>query len=125
VLLVVTIVLIALAAVNALFITWATVLDARHSAALARALGTTARQVSAGLSSALLLPALAGAIAGIPAGVLLLAFLSHGGAVDVPPGWILVAVAAGTLAGLAGLTAIPARAAARRMPAEVLGSQSP
>jgi hypothetical protein len=41
VLLVITITLVALAAVNAIFITWATALDARHASALARALGAT------------------------------------------------------------------------------------
>jgi predicted lysophospholipase L1 biosynthesis ABC-type transport system permease subunit len=41
VLLVITIMLVAQAAVNAIFVTWATVLDARHSSALARALGAT------------------------------------------------------------------------------------
>ena len=40
-LLVITITLVVLAAVNAIFITWATALDARHSSALARALGAT------------------------------------------------------------------------------------
>ena len=39
VLVVVVVVLLSLAAVNAVFITWATVLDNRHSSALARALG--------------------------------------------------------------------------------------
>jgi putative ABC transport system permease protein len=69
VLLVITITLVALAAVNAIFVTWATALDARHSAALARALGATPQQVSAGLSAALMLPALAGALLGIPGGI--------------------------------------------------------
>jgi putative ABC transport system permease protein len=45
VLLVVMVILLSLAAVNAIFITWATVLDNRHSSALARALGATPRQV--------------------------------------------------------------------------------
>src|SRR5262245_11581707 len=66
VLLLITITLVALAAVNAIFITWATALDARHSSALARALGATPQQVSAGLSAAQVLPALAGAALGVP-----------------------------------------------------------
>ena len=57
--------LVAFAAVNAIFITWATALDARHASALARALGATAREVGAGLSAAQVLPALAGAILGV------------------------------------------------------------
>ena len=48
VLLVITVTLVALAAVNAIFITWATALDTKHSSALARALGATPQQVSAG-----------------------------------------------------------------------------
>ena len=55
---VITVMLVALAALNAIFTTWATVLDARHSSALARALGATPQQVSAGLSAAQVLPAL-------------------------------------------------------------------
>ena len=43
VLLIPTVMLATLAAVNAIFITWATALDARHSSALARALGATPR----------------------------------------------------------------------------------
>ena len=41
VLLVITVTLVALAAVNAIFVTWATALDAKHSSALSRALGAT------------------------------------------------------------------------------------
>jgi hypothetical protein len=66
VLLVITVTLVALAAVNAVFVTWATALDAKHSSALARALGATPRQVSSGLSVAQVLPALAGAALGHP-----------------------------------------------------------
>ena len=74
VLLVVTVMLLALAAVNAIFITWATALDARHSSALARALGATPGEVSAGLSAAQVLPALAGAVLGVfPGGFALFA----------------------------------------------------
>ena len=57
VLLVITITLVALAAVNTVFITWATALDGRHASALARALGATPQQVSAALSAAQALPA--------------------------------------------------------------------
>ena len=72
VLLVITVTLVALAAVNAIVITWATALDARHSSALARALGATPGEVSAGLSAAQVLPAFAGAILGVPGGLALL-----------------------------------------------------
>jgi hypothetical protein len=40
--------MVVLAAINAIFITQATVLDAQRPSALARALGATPRQVSAG-----------------------------------------------------------------------------
>jgi putative ABC transport system permease protein len=61
--------LVILAAINAIFITWATIIDSRRPAALARAFGATPRQVSAGLSAAQLVPALAAALLGIPAGL--------------------------------------------------------
>ena len=53
--------LVAQSAVNAVFVTWATVLDARHTSALARALGATPGQVGAGLAATQIIPALAGA----------------------------------------------------------------
>jgi hypothetical protein len=68
-LLAITITLIVLAAVNAVFVTWATALDNKRPSALARALGATPQQLSAGLSAAQVLPALAGALLGIPGGV--------------------------------------------------------
>ena len=68
VLLTITIMLIVLAAVNVTFITWATVQDSRHATVLTRALGATAGQLTAGLSAAQLLPAIAGALAGIAGG---------------------------------------------------------
>jgi putative ABC transport system permease protein len=61
VLLVLTAVLLLLAATNTMFVTWATIADTRHAVALNRALGATTRQVNAGLLASLLLPAAAGA----------------------------------------------------------------
>jgi ABC-type lipoprotein release transport system permease subunit len=122
VLLVITVMLIALAAVNAVFITWATVLDARHSSALERALGATPHEVSAGLSAAQVLPALAGAILGIPGGILLFNAVSPTRSAHVPPGWI-VAVLVATPVVIALLTAIPARLGARRPVAEILQAE--
>ena len=122
VLLVITITLVTLAAVNAIFITWATALDTRHSSALARALGATPRQVSAGLSAAQVLPALSGAILGIPGGIALLSAVDPD-SITVPPLWQLLAVVAGTILVVASLTAIPARIGARRAPAEILQSE--
>jgi ABC-type lipoprotein release transport system permease subunit len=122
VLLVITITLVALAAVNAIFITWASALDARHSSALARALGATPHQVSAGVSAAQLLPALAGAVLGIPGGIALITAVDSD-SITLPPLWQLLAVVPGTVLVVAGLTAIPAHVGARRPAAEILRSE--
>jgi hypothetical protein len=118
----IAVMLVAQAAVNAVFITWATVLDARRTSALARALGATPGQVAAGLSAAQVLPALAGAIAGIPAGLALFAAVTPDHA-PTPSAWWLLATVAGTVVVIAALTAIPARASARRPVAAVLRSE--
>jgi putative ABC transport system permease protein len=122
VLLVITVTLAALAAVNAIVVTWATALDNRHSSALARALGATPRQVSTGLSAAQILPALGGAVLGIPAGLALFAALS-GDETANPPPWQLLTVVPATVVVVAALTAIPARLGGRRPLAETLQAQ--
>jgi putative ABC transport system permease protein len=122
VLLALMITLVALAAVNAIFITWATALDAKHASALSRALGATPRQVSAGLSAAQVLPALAGAALGVPGGLGLVSAVDPD-SVTVPPTWQLLAVVPATALVVAVLTAIPARVSARRPVAEVLRSE--
>ncbi|GIH94959.1 FtsX-like permease family protein [Planobispora siamensis] len=126
VLLVVTVVLLSLAAVNAVVITWATVLDNRHSSALARALGATPREVSTALAAAQVLPALAGAVLGVfPGGYALFAAVNattggDGGRAPLPPPWQLLAVVPATVLVVAALTAVPARLGARRPAAESL-----
>jgi ABC-type lipoprotein release transport system permease subunit len=122
VLLVITIMLVALASVNTIFITWATVLDARHSSALARALGATPQQVSAGLSAAQMIPALVGAILGVPAGIALFAAVTPV-TTTIPPTWWLVTVVLGTPIVVAALTTIPARLGARLPVAPILQSE--
>jgi ABC-type lipoprotein release transport system permease subunit len=123
VMLIITVVLIALAIVNTLAVTWATVLDTRRPAALARALGTSPGQVTAGLSAAQTVPALPAALAGLPIGVGLYAAVSGGGELALPPvAWLAAAVLA-TLAAIAILAAIPARIGARRPVAQVLQSE--
>lgn len=122
VLLVITVMLVALAAVNAIFVTWATALDARHASALARALGATPHEVGTGLSAAQVLPALVGAVLGIPGGLALFAALSTDEAAN-PPLWQLLAVVPATVLVVAALTAIPARLGARRPVAEILQSE--
>ena len=125
---VLTVILGVLAAINAVFITQATVLDAQRASALARAFGTTPRQVTAGLCVAQMLPALAGMILGIPAGLGLYRLAAHGAthghvAVTAPPlSWLLI-VLPGTLLVVAVLTAIPARIGARRPVAVVLRTE--
>jgi ABC-type lipoprotein release transport system permease subunit len=129
VLLVVMVILVSLAAVNAIFITWATVLDNRHSSALARALGATPRQVSSALAAAQVLPALVGAILGVfPGGFALFAAINAitGGDSDratLPSLWQLLAVVAGTVIVVAALTAVPARLGGRRPVTETLQAE--
>jgi putative ABC transport system permease protein len=124
VLLVLTVMLVLLAAVNALFITQVTAVDARHSGGLVRALGATNEQFAAALSAAQLIPAVPGVLVGIPAGIGLVGAVAHGGTTTVPPAWWLAVMAASVLVALAALVAIPAMAAARRPPAEILAAES-
>jgi putative ABC transport system permease protein len=119
---IITIMLVTLAALNTLFTTWATVLDARHAAALMQALGARVRQVSSGLVVAQVLSALPGAILGIPLGVGLFKVAVHGG--SLPPVSWLAAAALGTLVAMAALTIVPARVGTRHPVAEVLQSET-
>jgi putative ABC transport system permease protein len=123
VLLAIGITLVVLAAVNAIFVTWTTALDNRHSSALTRALGATPQQVSAGLSAALVLPALAGALLGIPGGLELIAVSDPDSATPTAPLWQLLAVVPCTVLVIAALTAIPARIGARRPVAQTLQAE--
>jgi predicted lysophospholipase L1 biosynthesis ABC-type transport system permease subunit len=124
VLLVLTVTLLALAALNAIVTAWTTMLDTRHPAALARALGATPRNVAAGLTAAQLLPALPGALLGIPLGIGLFAAAEHGGLMTIPPAWWLAVAVLATLAAVAGLAAVPARIGARRPAAEILQAET-
>jgi hypothetical protein len=124
VLTVITIVLIILAAISAVFVTWATVQDARHPLAVARSLGATQEQVSAGVSAAQLVSALPGALLGIPAGLGLIAAASHGGPSHYITPAQLAAVFAGALIVVVALAAIPARIAARHPVAEILQAET-
>ncbi|HEX3488563.1 MAG TPA: FtsX-like permease family protein [Streptosporangiaceae bacterium] len=124
VLAVVTVALVALAALNAVVTTWATVLDTRHSAALTRALGATQGQVSAGLSAAQLIAALPGVLLGIPAGLLLYKLANSSGELVTPPAWWLASAAAAILAAVALLAVVSARAAARATVAVVLQTET-
>jgi putative ABC transport system permease protein len=118
---IITIMLVTLAVLNALFTTWATVLDARRSSALMRALGARTGQVSSGLVIAQLLSAIPGALLGIPLGYGLFKAAVHGGTLP-PPTWLAAAVL-GVLVAMAGLTIVPATIGARQPVAEILQSE--
>jgi putative ABC transport system permease protein len=129
VLLFVMVTLLSLAAVNAIVITWATVLDNRHSSALARALGATPGEVSAALAVAQVLPAIVGAILGVfPGGFALFHAINAvtGGDSDrvtLPPLWQLLVVVLATVLVVAALTAVPARLGGRRPVTETLQAE--
>jgi putative ABC transport system permease protein len=123
VLLVVTVAMVVLAAVDAVVTAWATVVDTRRFSAVVRSLGATPRQSAAGLSAAQVLPALIGGIVGIPAGEALYAVVQHGGRQASPPAWCLLVMVAGILVAMAALTAIPARFGAQRPVCEALAAE--
>ncbi|GAA2120469.1 ABC transporter permease [Actinomadura alba] len=120
-LLAVTVVVIALAIVNTITITWTTALEARPTMAIARTLGATPGQITAGLSTAQLVPTLPGAITGIPLGLIL---VYSPGKVTMPPAWWLLGAALAAVLATAVLTAIPARIAVRRSVAQTLSAES-
>ncbi|MDQ1540212.1 MAG: putative transport system permease protein, partial [Actinomycetota bacterium] len=122
---IISVMLITLAAVNAIVIAWTTVLEARHPAALTRALGATPKQLVIGLSVAQLLPALVGVLLGIPLGIgIYTAAKSGPGTTALPSALSLIAMALLTLAVIAALTAVPTRLSARRPVAEVLQAEA-
>ena len=124
--LVITVMLIVLAAVNALLITWATVLDSRHAAALARALGATPQQLSVALIAAQFLSVLPGTLLGVPLGIgLLEAVTKSSDAYKLAFRWWILVVILGTWLAMALLTAVPARIGGRRSTAERLQAELP
>ncbi|MEU1390620.1 MULTISPECIES: FtsX-like permease family protein [unclassified Nonomuraea] len=119
----VTVLLIVLAVVNTVTLTWTTAMEARATMAVARTLGATPGQVAAGLSSAQLLPSLPGAVVGVPLGLGLLSLFAAGNSVQAPFSWLAAAVPA-TLLATAAFVALPARLAARRPVAQALGAET-
>ncbi len=115
-------ILLIVAAINVVFVTWVSVLDAQRPTAIARALGATTRQITAGLVTAQLLPALVAACLGIPLGLGLFRLADHEGSLNLPILWLL-AVIPSTLIAVAAFIAIPARIGAHRPVAEVLRSE--
>ncbi|GAA4638085.1 hypothetical protein GCM10023196_094450 [Actinoallomurus vinaceus] len=120
VLLVWTVILLSLAAVNAIVITWATVLDNRHASALARALGATPQETTVALATTQVLPALLGAILGVfPGGFLLFTAINTitGGDSDratLPAPRQLITLVLATVLVVAALTSVPAHLGGRR-----------
>ena len=123
-LVVITIVLVALAVLNAVCAAMATVVDSRRSAALTRALGASPRQVSAGVAWAQVLPAVPGTLLGIPLGLGLFLAADGGGVLTVPPIWWLAAAVLAIVAAVAAMASIPARAGARRPAAAILQAET-
>ena len=115
-----TAILVALAAINTIVTTWTTVIDAQRPTALARALGATPRQISTGLATAQLLPAIAAICLGIPAELALYALAGGQHTTATPPILSLLALIPATLIIIGALTAIPARIGTHRSIAETL-----
>jgi len=123
VLTVLTILLVTLAALTAIFTASATVLDARRASAVTLALGATPQQVRAGLAMTQVIPALPGAILGLPLGIGLFKVSAHHLS-GLPPVLWLVAAVLGTVLVVAALTSVPARIGLRRPVAEMLQTEA-
>lgn len=121
---IVSVMLVVLAGINAAVIAWTTAIDARRTAALARALGATPAGITAGISVSQLLPSLAGALLGVPGGIAVYDLAKRGGTTVVPSALPLAVVVLGSLVAVGVLTAIPARIGARRPVAEVLQAET-
>jgi putative ABC transport system permease protein len=120
----ITISLVTLAALTAIFAALATVLDARRASAVTLALGATPQQVRAGLVMAQVIPALPGAILGLPLGIGLFKVAGHH-LTGLPSVLWLVAAVLGTVLVVAALTSVPARIGLRRPVAEMLQAEAP
>jgi putative ABC transport system permease protein len=123
---VLTVALVGLAVLNAIITAWATVLDATSSSALARALGATKRQLTGAIAAAQLLPAVPGAILGVPLGLGLFVAASGAGAngTTIPSAaWIVLAGLA-TLVAVTCLTALPGWAGNRHAVTDVLAREA-
>ena len=123
VMLIVTIVMAILAVANTIFTTWATVLDSRHLSAIVRSLGAAPQQIVLAVTAAQLLPALAAALVGIPAGLELYAVVQGAGPRGTPSALWLVAMVLGILLAVAGLAATAAVACLRQSVASILQAE--
>lgn len=118
----VTVALVALSALNAVFVGWSSAVQARHALAVTRTLGATPGQVVTALCTAQLLPAVPAVLAGIPGGIALYGFLDAK-SVTPPASWQLIATL-GVLLAVGVLTALPAWAHARRPAGPALGAEA-
>jgi ABC-type lipoprotein export system ATPase subunit len=98
--------------------------DDLHEAGQTLVIVTHDSRIAATADRLITMPALAGAIVGIPAGLLLYASVKHGTSMAYPPAWWLAAVVIATPLVVGVLTAIPARLAARESVAPVLQSEA-
>ena len=117
-----TLLLGVMAAVNLLFVTRASTVDARRMLAVARAVGVTPTEAGAAVGLGQLLPAVVGMALGGAAGTALFHALSASRAA-APPTTQLAGLAILTLLITLALTAIPARLEARHPIAETLRGQ--
>ncbi|WP_285580625.1 ABC transporter permease [Herbidospora sp. NBRC 101105] len=115
--------MVTLAVVNTLTMTWTTATESRATMAVARTLGATPGQVTAGLATAQLLPTLPGALAGIPLGLFAQWFFGHQNPPQ-PPAPALWLIPPVLLLGTAVLAALPAWVSARRSVAETLRAEA-
>ena len=115
--------LLTVAAINVLFVTWATILETRHSNALARALGASSRQITAGITATQVIAALIATLAGLPSGFVLYAAVGGNPARANLPVLLFVAIIPIAMATVAVLAAIPARIAALTPVATALRSE--
>ena len=120
----ISLMLVVLAAVNAVFIAWTSALETRRPAAVARSLGATSRQIAAGLSAALLLPALLGVLLGIPGGVGLHHVAKQAGSTQVPPLLWLGAIGIALMLIIAVFTSVSVLADVRRSVVDALESET-
>jgi putative ABC transport system permease protein len=120
----ITISLVTLAVLTAIFTAWSTVIDARRASAVTLALGATPRQVRGGLAMTQVIPALPGAILGLPLGLGLFKVVSRHGLNGFPPVLWLIAAVFGTVVVVAGLTTVPARIGLQRPAAEMLQTET-
>jgi putative ABC transport system permease protein len=120
----ITISLVTLAVLTAIFTAWSTVIDARRASAVTLALGATPRHVRGGLAMTQVIPALPGAILGLPLGLGLFKVVSRHGLNGFPPVLWLIAAVFGTVVVVAGLTTVPARIGLQRPAAEMLQTET-